>query len=67
VTVIAAFVVPADGAPHDGDAIKTFAADLLAAYKVPREIVFVDKLPRTPNGKIQRKALSLPSPVERDR
>jgi acyl-coenzyme A synthetase/AMP-(fatty) acid ligase len=67
VTVIAAFVVPADGAPHDGDAIKAFAADHLAAYKVPREIVFVDRLPRTPNGKIQRKALSLPSPVEGDR
>lgn len=30
---------------------------LLASYKVPREILFVSQLPKTPNGKLQRAAL----------
>jgi len=67
VSIIAAFVVAADGAPHDALVIKNFANENLAAYKIPREIVFVDHLPRTPNGKIQRKALALPSFVEGNR
>ncbi|MBS0240471.1 MAG: acyl--CoA ligase [Proteobacteria bacterium] len=58
VSIIGAFVVPNDAAKKDADAIKAFAAGRLAAYKVPREIVFVDRLPRTPNGKVQRKALA---------
>ena len=52
-----AFVVPApDAAPDDG-----LAADLvalaraeLAPFKVPRTVVFVDALPRTPTGKLRR-------------
>jgi acyl-coenzyme A synthetase/AMP-(fatty) acid ligase len=60
VSIVAAFVVLADDAKADPAAIKTFAAERLAAYKVPREIVFVDRIPRTANGKVQRKALALP-------
>ncbi|MBN3818501.1 long-chain fatty acid--CoA ligase, partial [Paraburkholderia sp. Se-20369] len=26
----------------------------LAAYKLPREVVFADALPRTPTGKVQK-------------
>ncbi len=59
VSVIAAFVV-SKGDTRDGDAIKAFAATHLAAYKCPREIVFVDALPRTANGKIKRAALRMP-------
>jgi acyl-coenzyme A synthetase/AMP-(fatty) acid ligase len=59
VSIVAAFVVLADDAKVDPAAIKTFAAERLAAYKVPREIVFVDRIPRTANGKVQRKALKL--------
>ncbi len=58
VSIIAAFVVPADTANRDTQPIKAFATENLAAYKVPREIVFVDHIPRTANGKIQRKALA---------
>ena len=42
----------------DAAAIKTFAAEHLANYKVPREVFFVDRIPRTANGKVQRKALA---------
>jgi acyl-coenzyme A synthetase/AMP-(fatty) acid ligase len=34
-----------------------YAAIHLADYKCPREIIFIDKLPRTPNGKLKRKEL----------
>ncbi len=60
VSIIAAFVVAKAGAIHDGEAVKAFAAGRLAAYKCPREVVFVDQLPRTPNGKLKRAALTLP-------
>jgi acetyl-CoA synthetase len=58
VSVIGAFVVGDGAATPDAACIKAFACERLAAYKVPKEIVFVDKLPRTPNGKVQRKALA---------
>jgi acyl-coenzyme A synthetase/AMP-(fatty) acid ligase len=60
VSVIGAFVVANDTAPLDADIVKRFAAMRLADYKVPKQIVFVEKLPRTANGKVQRKALALP-------
>lgn len=54
VSVIGAFIVTKDGAPRDPEAIKRFAAERLAAYKCPREVVFVEALPRTANGKLRR-------------
>jgi acyl-coenzyme A synthetase/AMP-(fatty) acid ligase len=59
VHVIAAFVVAKPGAPRDAESILAFAAEHLAAYKRPREIRFLDALPRTANGKVRRSALSL--------
>jgi acyl-coenzyme A synthetase/AMP-(fatty) acid ligase len=61
VSIIAAFVVardPDDPAGLDAAALLAHAADHLAAYKRPREIVFVEALPRTPNGKLRRNALA---------
>ena len=52
-----AFVVKADGASVDEDAIKTYVRDHLARYKVPREVVFLDELPRNPTGKILKREL----------
>jgi acyl-coenzyme A synthetase/AMP-(fatty) acid ligase len=60
VSIIAAFVVVAEGTKLDASTIKAFTAERLAAYKVPREIVFIEQIPRTANGKVQRKALALP-------
>ena len=37
--------------------IKRYCRKHLANYKVPRRIVFVDTLPRTADGKINKKAL----------
>ena len=35
-------------------AIRAFAAEHLANFKVPRKVLFLDKLPKGPTGKIQR-------------
>ena len=47
-----------DGATIDTDAVLAFARARLAAYKTPREIILVDALPRTTNGKLKRKELA---------
>jgi fatty-acyl-CoA synthase len=47
-----AFVVKKDGAGVDEDAIKHYVRDHLARYKVPREVIFLEELPRNPTGKI---------------
>lgn len=57
VTVIGAFIVPSTDPPPERDAIFEFADANLATYKRPREIIFVESLPRTRNGKVQRKIL----------
>ena len=60
VRIIAAFVVPRDADdPDDVDpaALLAHAAGHLAAYKRPREILYVDALPRTGNGKLRRRDL----------
>jgi benzoate-CoA ligase family protein len=52
-----AFVVLAPGQAASGaleDALKAHVRDRLAAYKYPRWIVFVDELPKTATGKVQR-------------
>ncbi|MDT5196309.1 MAG: fatty-acyl-CoA synthase, partial [Mycobacterium sp.] len=52
-----AFVVKAEGASVDEDTIKTYVRDHLARYKVPREVIFLDELPRNPTGKILKREL----------
>ncbi len=52
-----AFVVKKDGASVDEDGIKHYVRDHLARYKVPREVVFLDELPRNPTGKILKREL----------
>ncbi len=49
-----AFVVLKDGAEAGADELKGFVKDRLAPYKYPRLIEFVDELPKTATGKIQR-------------
>ena len=49
-----AFVVLKAGASVSADELKAFVKDKLAPYKYPRLIEFVDDLPKTATGKIQR-------------
>jgi fatty-acyl-CoA synthase len=52
-----AFVVLRDGAQLSEDEIKDHVKNNLARYKVPREVVFVDELPRNPTGKVLKREL----------
>jgi fatty-acyl-CoA synthase len=52
-----AFVVKSDGASIGEDDIKTYVRDHLARYKVPREVIFLDELPRNPTGKVLKREL----------
>ena len=50
-------VVRPEGGTPDGDALRHHLRERLPDYMVPRRFVFVDALPRTPAGKLDRKAL----------
>jgi fatty-acyl-CoA synthase len=52
-----AFVVLRDGAKLSEDDVKKYIKDNLANYKVPREVEFIDELPRNSTGKILKKDL----------
>lgn len=52
-----AFVVVKDGATVTDQEIKDYVRDHLARYKVPREVIFLDELPRNPTGKILKREL----------
>jgi fatty-acyl-CoA synthase len=53
-----AFVVKRDGASLSEDEVKEYVKDNLARYKVPREVVFVEELPRNATGKVLKRELA---------
>ena len=55
---IAAAVVLQKGAESTEHAIRAFAAEQLANFKVPRKVLFLDEIPKGPTGKIQRIGLA---------
>ena len=58
---VVAWVVPVDGreCPTAAD-LRSYAGDHLASYKLPRQVVAVDALPRNALGKVVRHELRLP-------
>ena len=58
-TRIRAFVVRVEGGEATGDELREHVRSRLAGHKVPREVVFVESLPKTANDKLDRKALKL--------
>jgi fatty-acyl-CoA synthase len=54
---LAAFVVLRPGEWVTADGVRDFVADNLARYKVPRDVTFLDGLPRNPTGKILKREL----------
>ena len=55
---VKAFVVLKDGASADADSIISFCKGILAHFKVPTIVEFVDELPHTSVGKVAKKLLS---------
>jgi amino acid adenylation domain-containing protein len=62
---LAAYVVPAGDAPSP-DALRRAAAARLPHYMIPSSFVMLSALPRTPGGKINRRALPKPEDVARE-
>ncbi|MBY8863058.1 acyl-CoA synthetase [Nocardia sp. CA2R105] len=52
-----AFVVAEPGSTPDAEEIKAYVKGTLARYKVPREVIFLDELPRNTTGKLLRREL----------
>ena len=55
--IVVAVVVAEPGASLDGEAIRAECREHLAAYKVPKRVVFAEELPRTVIGKVLRREL----------
>ena len=54
---VKAFVALKDGYAADADGIIRFCRERISAYKAPREVEFIDELPKTATGKFMRRAL----------
>lgn len=55
--IIKAFIVLNEGfgrSPALAEELQNFVKNRLAAHAYPREVAFVDELPKTPSGKVQR-------------
>ena len=52
-----AFVVTGDGADPSEDELKKYVKENLAGFKVPREVEFLDELPRNATGKVLKREL----------
>jgi len=55
--VVKAFVILKPGETLDAASLNAWARENMATYKAPREIRFVDELPRSPAGKLLRRML----------
>jgi acyl-CoA synthetase (AMP-forming)/AMP-acid ligase II len=55
---VAAAVVLREGTSADEAAIRSFASERLAAFKVPRKVLVLDEIPKGATGKLQRIGLA---------
>jgi acyl-CoA synthetase (AMP-forming)/AMP-acid ligase II len=57
---LAAYVVLRPGAGLDADGVRAHVKANLAGYKVPRDVVLLDELPRNATGKVMKRLLPAP-------
>jgi fatty-acyl-CoA synthase len=54
---LAAYVVARPGESLSEDDVREYVKLNLARFKVPRDVAFLDELPRNPSGKVLKRAL----------
>jgi acyl carrier protein len=59
---LAAYIVPQQKPPPAADSLRTFLRTALPDYMIPARFVFLEQMPVSPHGKVDRKAL--PEPVD---
>lgn len=59
--VLCAWLVPATGSTLEPGQVQAFARAQLPPYMVPSAIAVVERLPQTPNGKLDKRALVTPA------
>ncbi len=62
VPYLVAYLVPRGGAQPTSTSLRDALKARLPGHMVPATIVLLDRLPRTPNGKVDRRALPVPEP-----
>ncbi len=63
---LVAYVVAATDSPPETAPLRAHLAEILPAYMIPAIFIPLEKLPLTPSGKIDRKALPLPDQARPD-
>ncbi|WP_437505503.1 amino acid adenylation domain-containing protein [Sorangium sp. So ce1099] len=61
---LVAYVAGRDGAAPEPQALRAWLADALPAYMVPAPILVLERLPLSPNGKVDRRALPAPEQLD---
>ncbi|MBF6331068.1 non-ribosomal peptide synthase/polyketide synthase [Nocardia transvalensis] len=59
---LVAYAVPREGARLDSGEVRRLLSRELPDYMVPSALVSLDRIPLTPNGKLDKRALPAPSP-----
>ena len=54
---LAAYVVSTPGSELSADDVRDFVKQNLARFKVPRDVEFLEELPRNPTGKVLKREL----------
>ena len=54
---VTAFIVPHKDQPPDPAALKSYLKEQLAGFKIPKEFIFVDELPKNNAGKLLKRAI----------
>jgi long-chain acyl-CoA synthetase len=57
---VGAAIALKDGAEASEDEIRAFAKERVAAYKYPRQVWFVEELPKGPTGKVLKREIEAP-------